>query len=508
MGVTDGLGRANLRSILMMALAGALVRWAFGLAEMPWVDSPDQLAWGLLLEEARDGPLRVDQLVHYPHEGASALVGLLAWLLPSRVVGLPALSAATLIVDTVGRVVQIAVVHRVFGSTVGTWFGWWTVVAVPGLLPWATASFGLHGLAAFWPFVLMALAARREGMQPVATGLVLGLAVAWALDSLVVLAAAVTFVFTAAPQGRRLRATVPVVLAAVAVLVPWWLLWTQLDVGFQLEKLGPLSVRGTSPSVVDLLWAPLRLLAVPIVVIPGATWLPTVGGPLGTYALRLAWTVACGMGAGLVLSRRAAPAAMVGVLALLWFFMAYAASPFYAASPLSGDYVAYRHLAFVLPLLVALAWRGVADAARWRRGFAVTLLGFGVLGALGQVVQSQDEPAVPPMRAAGWVLGRKLGHDVPRLSRLAASMSDDDRAELERGFAWGLTATVLGRGSVRGEESLLELEELFKKFPASVRPGLVRGVADAFDPRATPRLEPALHDALRARLGLEVGPAR
>jgi hypothetical protein len=492
----------------MMALAGALVRWVFGLAEMPWVDAPDQLAWELLLDEARDGPLRFDQLVHYPHEGASALVGLLAWLLPSRVAGLPALSAAALIVDTGSRAVQIAVVHRVFGSTVGKWFGWWTVVTVPGLLPWGTAGFGLHGLAAFWPFVLMVLAARRVGVQPVPVGLVLGLAVAWALDSLVVLAAAVTFVFTSGRQGGRLRATALVVVAALAVLVPWWLLWTQLDVGFQLEKLGPLSVRGMSPSVVNLLWAPVRFLAVPIVVIPGATWLPTVGGPVGTYALRLVWTAACVMGTSLVVSRRAEPAATVGLLVLLWFFVAYAASPFYVASPLGGDYVAYRHLAFVLPLLVALAWRGVADTARWRRWFAVTLLGLGVLGALGQVGQPQGAPTVPPVRAAGWVLGRKLGHDVPRLSRLAARMPDDDRAELERGFGWGLTATVLGRGSTRGEEGLLELVELLNAFPAAVRPGLIRGVVDAFDPRATPRLEPALQAALLARLGSETDPVR
>jgi hypothetical protein len=354
----------------------------------------------------------------------------------------------------------------------------------------------------------MALVARREGLQPVTVGLVLGLAVAWALDSLVVLIAAVTFVFTTGRRGGRLPATVLVVGAALAVLAPWWLVWMQLDVGFQLEALGPLSIRGTSPSVVNLLWAPVRILAVPVAVIPGATWLPTVGGPVGTYALRLVWTVACAMGVGLVVSRRAEPAATTGLWVLLWFFVVYAASPFYVAAPLAGDYVAYRHLVFVLPLLVALAWRGVADTGRLRRWFAATLLGLGVLGALGRVWQPRRAPTVPAVRAAGWVLARKLGHDVPRLSRLAARVPDDDRAELERGFGWGLTATVLGRRSARGAEGLVELVELLTEFPAAAQPGLARGVADAFDPRATPRLEPALQDLLLARLESGPGPVR
>ena len=57
---------------------------------------------------------------------------------------LPPLSWAALVVDTLSRYFQIRIATRLFGESTAIWFGAWTVLSVPLILPWGTVDFGLH----------------------------------------------------------------------------------------------------------------------------------------------------------------------------------------------------------------------------------------------------------------------------------------------------------------------------------------------------------------------------
>src|SRR5262249_34128877 len=136
-------------------IAGTLVRAAYGLVFEPGQQQPDQIAWGLSLAcHEPDGPTLYQRLIHYPHEGGSILVSLLAWLIGPWG-KLPSLSVAALIIDSCSRLVQLLIVRRFFPPSALWWFAMWTIIPAPALLPWGTVSFGLHAAAAFIPFAIL-----------------------------------------------------------------------------------------------------------------------------------------------------------------------------------------------------------------------------------------------------------------------------------------------------------------------------------------------------------------
>ena len=225
---------------LYLALAligGTLLRLAFGWRFQGWLGAPDALAWDLTIQEAASGAsrsIRFDQLVHWPHEGASPLLTLIAIGLEPLRGALPPLAIVALLLDTVSRGIQILIAWKVFGRTTAVWFALWTITTVPGLLPWGTTNFGLHALSSFWPFVVLYLAAKipESGKAFSALlGFFVALSICWSYDSLVLIPAALI-----ALTQKRLRSTLVFLVTLLVTLTPYVALRLLTDQGFHLER--------------------------------------------------------------------------------------------------------------------------------------------------------------------------------------------------------------------------------------------------------------------------------
>src|SRR4030095_15458263 len=91
----------NSWSIWLFVLAGTFIRLVYGIYSKAWMAAPDQIAWGLSLDEMLQiGTFSYKQLIHYPHEGGSLLVSLIALALRPIDFILPSLSLAALLIDT------------------------------------------------------------------------------------------------------------------------------------------------------------------------------------------------------------------------------------------------------------------------------------------------------------------------------------------------------------------------------------------------------------------------
>ncbi len=135
--------------------AGIALRIAWASSVRPWTYAPDHQAWGLFLREALTGPLRADQLFHFPHEGWSVIEGSLAFLVArlSAIDPSEALAWAALAVDSVGRAVETAIVALLFGSRVAFGFTIWSAAGSLLLISNATAAYGGHLALSPWPLV-------------------------------------------------------------------------------------------------------------------------------------------------------------------------------------------------------------------------------------------------------------------------------------------------------------------------------------------------------------------
>jgi hypothetical protein len=66
---------------LLIVLAGTLLRFIWANKAQPWLSSIDNIVWVTILNNPSPG-IRLDQLIHYPHEAASLIYSLSALLLP------------------------------------------------------------------------------------------------------------------------------------------------------------------------------------------------------------------------------------------------------------------------------------------------------------------------------------------------------------------------------------------------------------------------------------------
>ena len=79
--------------LVFILFAGTLIRFLFGYLLKPWLEAPDQLAWGLSIDEmVASGNFNYTQLMHNAFESGSWVTGLLS--IPFRSIAniLPALS--------------------------------------------------------------------------------------------------------------------------------------------------------------------------------------------------------------------------------------------------------------------------------------------------------------------------------------------------------------------------------------------------------------------------------
>ncbi|MEM9022124.1 MAG: hypothetical protein AAGB22_00185 [Bacteroidota bacterium] len=476
--------------LFLLCLLGTVTRLAYGLVYTPWLHNPDELSWELLL--LSDG-FRYDQLIHYPHEGGSIVVSLVAqlaaWLTDFR----PLVVAAVLL-DLLVRWFQLHVAHRVFNLNVALIFGAWQVFASPALLPWGTLNSGLHALAGVFPFVLLLLLAqwRTATRYQVLTGALVGLAIWFSYTNLVLVPVYLLFVV------RHRSGTWPGLLAMVLVLAAHLMVREVADAGFHLRPLETSSIRGTALALDQAsTWKRLLHLFSPLTSAAVASPEPANAFRWLRYAY-LAFVVMA-LGGWVVGWRRERPRAAVAVAALvpLLFLVAYALSPFHAEAH-TGNHIVFRHLAYVLPFASLLLLVGL-----WYLRLRTVLVPlFLLIGMSATALLFRTEPIAPrplTQQATGWVLGTKLGHDPSRVSAILPDETSRCSA-LTQGVGWGITASLLQekmwQDSLVSQPLLDTLAALLAAYPEKYQADLEYGVRMAFSDSVSPTLDSTLLEKL------------
>lgn len=496
----------------MLVLLGTGVRGLYGVLSQDWSASPDQLAWGLLIEEAaQSASLRYDQLIYYPHEGGTILLSLAALMLPSPVLGLPALSWVALLADTGIRGLQVGIVHRLFGPRIALYFALWTVMAVPFMLPWATVNFGLHALSSFWPFVFLYVFTKPAFRlsRPLRCGITTGLALWWSYHSVIFIPAYWLFVARHEAENRRRWDDLLKFTAIVGlVVIPHVIIRTVFDPGFSLVSDDLMAIRGLSFSAPALGWAVLiNPVKVWLYALPGASGLPAVGW-LPSIGSRMIWGAAglIGLGAALYHGRRRDGALMLGALIKAVFLFIYALSPFFYGSAGQSAFVYYRHLYYILPFFALTVLYGFFVLSRAPfRTIGICWIVYAMLGT-GLYLTEAKPPEMSACRGAGWALAQKLGHDPIRLNALLNLAAPDDRQEWTVGYGWGLTAALLKDIDRPDHPAIKRLAGYLNQFPESRKTDILRGMHHAFSAEVTPQLNISLLPVLEQSVQRERPP--
>jgi hypothetical protein len=484
-----------------LVLAGTVVRYYHGVSDQLWNSAPDQLAWGLGLDDLRaTGTLTYEQLMHYPHEGGSLFLGLLALLFAPLAGLMPPLSWAALAVDTVARVVQIRVAQRLVDERTALWFAAWTVFAAPVMLPWGTVNFGLHAAFSFAPFLLavMTLDPQRSVWR---IGLCCGLLASLAYDAWVFAPAFALLLLTSdEAQTMRMRQGLTFALACVIGFLPHLLLRLFAEDGFGLEDHGFLSIRGLEREPIGFAELPVKLWQVCTAALPASFTLGAVADPL-VRALSIVVLVMLLLGAwGMRRQWSAASSAIKAlVYTVLVFLLVVVGAPFFQPRPEGSGYLYYRYFAFIAPLSALLVLHGSAALGGAGRVIRVLFIVLCAILSVAYMVRTRSI-TTPNMEATGWVLARKYGDRPAVLMRIIQRAPIDHQPDLVYGASWGLTAALFDGKNTRDTAAVNRFVELWQLFPQTQHQQLERGVLRAFDPGITPELDPALRPVLRDRM--------
>jgi hypothetical protein len=473
-----------------IVLAGTAVRLWYGFFTKAWLGSPDQLAWGLDIDAMlHNKSWSYTQLTHAPHEGAAFFISIFSLLLRPLQSFLPSLSLAALLIDAVGRFIQIRITQKILGTETACWFALWSILAVPLLIPWATVNFGLHALLSFVPFVFcwIVFKYQRTTWFPVICGVACGIAVSLSYNSIVLVAASVLFfLFDACHPKRKIQKLFLFFAALGITLLPH--LVTRIYDGSMNEA--TFSIRGVP--LKPAAWRQLANLY--------SVWFTSLPGSL----LLLPGRILCGtvflfLLTGMIFYARAAQskASYLPLGILVIFIAAYACSPFYGREYGNTNYVYYRHLCYIIPLLAVLAIHGFVTAGVWKK---TILAGWLLLCGVATIYYISSAAKAPPVyRAAGWVLAKKYQDRIELLFSIPSITPAEYREELVKGFGWGLGAAVLQGNNPASVEKLVVL---INNAPPGSRELLSEGLRYAFAKGVTPVLNPAFLAEIDSRVAL------
>lgn len=485
----------------LILLAGTVIRFIYGYWSKAWLAAPDQLAWGLGLDEMLNSKTwHYVQLVHAPHEGGSLLVSLLSLLFRPFQSIMPALSWAALLIDTLSRWMQVRSAQKIFGNRTALVFGIWTILSVPLLIPWGTVNYGLHSLFSFIPFVFLYVITtyRQNKYLPVISGLLCGIAVSISYDNLVLVMASVFFIlFVSQTFTNRLSKLVAFSATFILAVLPHILARIYFDPAFSLNGDGLLSVRGVA---LGNTFSPIHFSHVATVwftSLPGS-FLLSVPGFLPAEITCILGCLFIFTGLMFYIRNQSVEKHLkiVSVSIVVLFVIVYALSPFYGKSYHETSYVYYRHWCYIVPLLVLIMINGFINAGKFKwyiAGVWVVLCGIASL----QYARSFQKIDQPLYRQVGWILANKYSNDPGKLFQIQAMAEQAYREELLIGIGWGLSAATFKKSDSRA--SVEKLVNIIRSSPVNYQPAMIRGVYYSFNTGITPVLEQRVLIELRSR---------
>lgn len=464
-------------------MLGSIFRLIYGFIHTPWLDAPDHQAWEIILEQ---GKWQYAYLIHYPHEGGSLVVSLLALFL-EQITSFSSLVITSYLLDFGIRFTALYTVDKLFDKRVSSAFGVWSILAAPMLIPWSSMSFGLHYLSSVFPFLLLILLkhSTKNKKYFLFSGLILGFAAWFSLtNSILILAFYLFFLF---PSNRTYK-----VFFSLITLIPILILIgvrsLLFDAGFQLNSFDTLSIRGEHFSFTDLhLIDRLNLF-------PNIIYNQLIGTP-SRYINSLTIMLIIGLSVWGLMKCIVKPSKHnlidVIVFTLIMFYFAYLFGPFFNFSE-RIHYINYRHLAYITPLLALTIIIGVSKT----KLYWINWLFIGICSVqtcmyiFNTPVERSSDQQINVTQATGWIIATKFGHNPETVTDILESQND---SLINQGVGWGICTALISQCNDEFDTTcnkINELKTLYFRYPKKYRPDLLIGFSKAHSENVTPRLDP------------------
>ncbi len=455
-------------SIFAFCLLGSIIRITYSYLHQPWLGAPDHLAWELVLEQGKFG---YDYLIHYPHEGGSIIVSLLA-LVVENITSISSLTIVALLLDFIIRFVQIVIVQRLYNQWVTIAFGIWTLFATPIFIPWASVNFGLHYLSGVFPFILLYLT--HTPLKTTRAQLILGafLGVCIWFSYINVVAVLVFMAFQVINSKKIPRVSWSAFLAVVVIHV---MVRLNTEVGFQIEQLSTASIRGASfnfglqdfteriSNFHLLIGKAFVGLEHTNIFLTGALWtmlLLLIVGVLLQLKSKNGWQI------------RLFPFAII-VTFLLFYFI----SPFYNKS-IEASFILDRHLTYIIPLLALFVIDGLSQS-KLKPLLISTFISLQVIPSVMLFYQNNELDKTLNKRASGWVIGRKFGHSPEKVLPIISANSEDSQM-LVYGIGWGISTAII-EDNADHEKVATRVHHYFSLYPENYQGNLFEGFQHSLD---------------------------
>lgn len=487
--------------IYIALILGTIVRAVYGVFAENWMDAPDQLAWDLSIKEAAlTGTINYRSLMHYPHEGGSLFISLIAICLRPFEHIMPPLSLAALLIETIGRFIQIKFSQRLFGSKVAAWFSVWTVLSIPLLLPWATLNFGLHALFSFLPFVFLYYLTQDQSKYPkfLLCGIITGLSISLSYNSVIFIPAFIIYtLFTLSDLKKSIIYTGKYLFFTFITLLPHLTARFFLDSGFNLQDDPVFSIRGAEGAIGGEQFT--NFIVSWHRVLPASFLLSSISF-ISTFLQRDMVFIFFMITVILIIVRhRSNIVAIYGALLLVLFYILfYAFSPFYADEIKEKSFVYYRHLTYIAPIIVLIMIYAFGRFKKINLYLMIPWLlicGTGSIMLINQIFMRSNYN----FDAAGCVLAQKYGDDVEKLISIYSVAPGNEKNEIMVGYGWGLTSAILDKKTTEDTLAVQKLVDLLQQFPDEHKENLFKGVQKAFAPDITPMLNQELLNEIEIR---------
>lgn len=482
--------------IYLAILFGTIVRFIFGLYTKPWLSSPDQIAWELTLTDAvQNGSISYKSLIHYPHEGGSFFISLISFCFRPFQNIMPSLSFAALLIDTGARFTQIKLSQRMFGPVATAWFAVWTILSIPLLIPWATVNFGLHALSSFLPFVFLYIVTTYKSKYPTAiiSGIVAGLSISFSYNNIIFIPAFLMFIVLKKQNIKnKICSAAQFIFFVLILLIPHFIARSFFDNGFDWQQYPFYSIRGVfieSIFTSEHIW---NFLYVWHHALPASVLLSSIEF-ISTHLQRD--IIFCFFIIGFIFlflkNNVEKKIIYFSCILVFIFLLVYSFSPFYADDIQDKSYLYYRHLAYILPLIVIILIHAFLNANKLSIYFLILWITICGLATTMNFFLTKS-PVQPAYRAAGWVLVQKYGEDINKLTDLYNVSPDEQKNETMVGYGWGFASAILNGKNENDTMTIHQLVNIINQFPEDQQRLLVLGVHHAFRNEITPVLDKKL----------------